>query len=605
MAPPGANYSGLMECPCTTRTTRVLTGYTTVNANTCAKSVSSADECFNAVSTLVQGVMLNVTTNSTTSPQGCFIISHTGGYEAHYNPLASAAACGAAAGAVVRATGSEQSQVYVGLDVDGTTGNVTITLKAPAGVWFGVGFGATVMNDQPWTIVVDGDGAVTERKLANHESGYVLAPSVEVIASSVGPAVVPSAMRNHWGYPTDTVNTTTKEACQQKCEETARCRAWTFAPPHFTTPYNLEDAACILRFGLSSADGANSGFTPVGWHDGMWSSELSADSVRTVVLRRALKGLTAEYYTFDPRAVAVPFINAVGTTKDLSYHGGTNRSGSAVMLVEVGAPVCICRSDQISGSINGIPWADNCAAFPDTTIARDNNPSCSIATYNGGMICCHHAVHLLDAEQTVPPPLFTYRMKFRFYYEDPTDLPAQPYQNAFFMFRETEVAHGEYDVPKCAAGTPAEECVHTVTGTFLVKDAMRQCNDRSAVWCSPSKGAYPQSPFVQLLHISPHCHGPACISMEFIAHIDGKDVSLCKSHPVYGQGDAPMDESGYIAGILPCVWGSAAEGLAAPPVLSLDTNVTVIKKANSTNFHYGVMGHWQIRGAWADGPAHA
>ena len=109
-----------------------------------------------------------------------------------------------------------------------------------------------------------------------------------------------------------------------RCEETPRCRAWTFAPPHFTTPYNLEDAACILRFGLTSADGSSNGFTPVGWHDGMrsaaagsacvrmvgtrrnrlvlttvqwqrclcvgmWSSELSADVVRTVVLRRPLK----------------------------------------------------------------------------------------------------------------------------------------------------------------------------------------------------------------------------------------------------------------------------------------------------------------------------
>ena len=67
--------------------------------------------------------------------QGCYITSHTGAYEAHYNAEVSAVPCGAAAGGAVRATGSDQSQVYVGLDVDGSTGNVTITLKAPAGVW--------------------------------------------------------------------------------------------------------------------------------------------------------------------------------------------------------------------------------------------------------------------------------------------------------------------------------------------------------------------------------------------------------------------------------------------------------------------------------------
>ena len=39
---------------CRSRTTRVLTGYTTVNTGACGKLVSSAAECFSAVSTLVQ-----------------------------------------------------------------------------------------------------------------------------------------------------------------------------------------------------------------------------------------------------------------------------------------------------------------------------------------------------------------------------------------------------------------------------------------------------------------------------------------------------------------------------------------------------------------------
>ncbi len=46
---------------------------------------------------------------------------------------------------------------------------------------------------------------------------YVLAPSVDVIGNSVGPSVLPQVMLNHVGYPTDTVNTTSKEACQQRC----------------------------------------------------------------------------------------------------------------------------------------------------------------------------------------------------------------------------------------------------------------------------------------------------------------------------------------------------------------------------------------------------
>lgn len=36
--------------------------------------------------------------------------------------------------------------------------------------------------------------------------------------------------------------------------------------------------------------------------------------------------------------------------------------------------------------------------------------------------------------------------------------------------------------------------------------------------------------------------------------------------------------------------------------MSLDTNITLIKKANSTNAHFGVMGHMQMRAIWANPP---
>ena len=133
---------------------------------------------------------------------------------------------------------------------------------------------------------------------------------------------------------------------------------------------------------------------------------------------------------------------------------------------------------------------------------------------------------------------------------------------------------------------------------------MHECNGRSDVWCSPvatPNGSYPQSQWVALVHISPHCHGPACISMEMI-NADTNET-LCYTEPAYGMSDQATNESGYASGIPPCLWGSEAEGLPAPPVVSLDTNITVIKKANSTVKHYGVMGHWQMRGIWAKGPS--
>ena len=268
---------------------------------------------------------------------------------------------------------------------------------------------------RPWTVVVDGTGTVQEKKLANHMPGTPLAPSVKVLSNSVGPKPSVSVMQNHWGWPHTTVKSNTAEDCAVSCDREASCKAWTYQPPFFSTPYNLDDAQCLLRSGLSDESGKHSGFTDSGWKDGMRSGLKVVGQERTVVLQRPLAGKTKDYYTFDPHAPNIPFIDAVGTTASYQYHGKL-RGGSSLMLVEAGAPVCLCRGEHTGGSINGLPWADDCAAFPETTIARDHNPSCSIESYSGGMKCCHHGVHLLDADQEVPSETFTYAMKFRFFY---------------------------------------------------------------------------------------------------------------------------------------------------------------------------------------------
>lgn len=56
----------------------------------------------------------------------------------------------------------------------------TITLEGPRDVWYGLGFHALAMGDAPWTIIVEGNGSVMERKLASHEPGTWLKPSVTV-----------------------------------------------------------------------------------------------------------------------------------------------------------------------------------------------------------------------------------------------------------------------------------------------------------------------------------------------------------------------------------------------------------------------------------------
>jgi hypothetical protein len=49
-----------------------------------------------------------------------------------------------------------------------------------------------------------------------------------------------------------------------------------------------------------------------------------ADGKRTVVLRRALAGLTAQHHTFDPKRLSLDFITALGSGPTFGYHKALN-----------------------------------------------------------------------------------------------------------------------------------------------------------------------------------------------------------------------------------------------------------------------------------------
>lgn len=588
---PGSNYSGLLECPCTTRTVKVYSKYNTRSSGTCGNAtVLDANECFISALSL-----WNTTRNETVStpnyPSGCVVLATQTGFEAYFNNYSSKLECGTGKG-LVRSVGSEQAETYLALDLDQHTGNATITFTGPANLWFGVGFGAANMAGLPYAIIVDGNGNVTERKLANHDQGMQLPNTIDVISQTVTPGAGKMKLGDHWGLPFVEVQVDTREECAKHCDDKPWCQAWTFVASHLQPPahYNLIPATCKLRQGLVNEKDGQKGFTNSG--ENMWSGE-KATPMRTIVMKRKLAGSDSRYYTFDPTISGIPFINAVGTTPDFQYHGPT-RMSDTLMMLEVGRPNCLCRGDTSTGSINGVVFDANCMPWPQSSVLRDHNPTCSLDTYQGGLSCCSHGTILLDADQEVPGEPDTVYMKFRFYYEDPADDPE--YQNAFFLFRDTEHAKGEHDTVKCPEGTPPEKCIFTLIGNFQVKDAMKECESRSDVWCAPSKGPYPQSQYIQFLHISPHCHTPDCISMEMI-NADTNET-ICKIEPIYGENDDLMNEAGYVNGIPPCIWGYKEKGLRKPPIVSLDTNITVIKKANATSAHYGQMGHWQMRAAW-------
>ena len=188
LAPANARYSGLLECPLTTRITKDIKRDILIVASgaSCAKggAIVSANDCFNAVSLLTKEMAANSTASDPKRPSGCSAhVNSAGRTEAVYNTGASSyAKCG---GGTTKAFGRTVSLVAMNVSVDASTDLVTITLSGPSDVWFGVGFNAQAMSDAPWTIIVDGNGTVTERKLGAHIPGTLLAPSVSTVSSKV------------------------------------------------------------------------------------------------------------------------------------------------------------------------------------------------------------------------------------------------------------------------------------------------------------------------------------------------------------------------------------------------------------------------------------
>jgi hypothetical protein len=82
---------------------------------------------------------------------------------------------------------SSTTEVDMKLSLTSKNDQAMINITGPDGKWFGVGLGAKTftMSDQPYTIVVDGSGKVSELKLGDHSGGQNLAKSVTIVSNKV------------------------------------------------------------------------------------------------------------------------------------------------------------------------------------------------------------------------------------------------------------------------------------------------------------------------------------------------------------------------------------------------------------------------------------
>ena len=376
---------------------------------------------------------------------------------------------------------------------------------------------------------------------------------------------------------------------------------------------------------------------------------------RVVNLQRPFQGPTNDYYSFHNDHKPLRIILATGCNSNFGQHCG-HQSPTPIVFAEVNKKQEIVRNG-IKGYIDSKPFDKQCLEEPYSDLIQQNNPTCNVGTYQGGLSCCVHNKFLLDTNQTIPwsnQPL-EYRMKFRFYYQDyfpssaaystsinaddeddhdgnketindrnsnavdaatsaattdtSTDIrrrrrsndnrPAS-HQDLIRFYWTTEAGSGEYDVPRCDSGTPISQCVHVITSHWKVKDFVDD-HDQNG---NAING-------IKLIYAGPHCHAQACLSMELYNADTGK--LLCHVEPIRGGGrninnnnegieeQQNYNEEGFIA-IPPCLWSehnnnnSSSSSLSQPDFLSLNTTLMSLKRANSTFPHTGEMASWQMRG---------
>ena len=187
-SPINASYSGLLECPCTTRIFKNIThSYGVSVSGKCDNKLFNTTDCLNMVEKFGGNYSNNIKIiNSNIHPSGCFYTKDINGYtkEAYVNNNNNFVKCG-----------SNNSEFFGEIVNDPTT-NITfqfnmttyqnvMMMEGKSDVWFGIAFNAHTMSDLPYSIIIDGYGSVFEQKLGNHDEGHLLNSMIKVIENSV------------------------------------------------------------------------------------------------------------------------------------------------------------------------------------------------------------------------------------------------------------------------------------------------------------------------------------------------------------------------------------------------------------------------------------
>lgn len=187
-SPPNSCYSGLLECPCTTRIHKEINhSYGVSLSDMCHTPILNESICLNMSNTY--GGHSNQTINRINNPEmpyGCFysMNEYSKIIGAFINDYKSNKDCKDGNGEyIARIINDPITNISIQLNM--TYNKSIITLKGDSTNWFGVAFNAHTMSDLPYSIIVNGYGKVFEHKLGNHDQGELLKSTIEILENSV------------------------------------------------------------------------------------------------------------------------------------------------------------------------------------------------------------------------------------------------------------------------------------------------------------------------------------------------------------------------------------------------------------------------------------
>mmetsp|Transcript_64003 Transcript_64003/g.162208 ORF Transcript_64003/g.162208 Transcript_64003/m.162208 type:complete len:506 (+) Transcript_64003:19-1536(+) len=295
--------------------------------------------------------------------------------------------------------------------------------------------------------------------------------------------------------------------------------------------------------------------------------------------------------------VWAPLLHIINTKAPVE--AGAEHSAAWSPLIE--CPCTPQRKINVSaGTIDGRAADPPIHCSPE--FAATGNPSCHLATYQGGWRCCEDKMFLIDtAKECANPdcsekPVDEVHMKFTFFYEDAQ--PGARQMEGAACCDVTSVTQGdeniEYDVPVCLQGTAPEECRHIAESVQPL--AFFDGHPKSPL------SSYRDSDLVDLVFAAPHLH-LAGISIELIDHLTNK--TICEVHRTannsggiaYGHGATPGNEDGYLVGLTPCHWGGAEA-----PRFRRDHPMRTRAVYNASLGHTGVMSLWLMQVSAAADP---